>query len=194
MKELSSSIPKDEQEDSKLSPIDHDSRTDKRVQPAPTPSTSTTRGPSDPREGLRPSLARRGGNPSGSGSYLLSPDNHIFIALCFIALFGTTPEHLQSLLDSNDIAVWHNFRENLVKRWGTLGITTGLILTSVMSMLFSDKVDGNSAAYIFAFATLCGTIISICFGTALTIVLKDVPVDELKVRILSYVMLSLTGL
>ncbi|KAJ3866313.1 hypothetical protein EV359DRAFT_79669 [Lentinula novae-zelandiae] len=101
-----------------------------------------------------------------------------FIALCLLVLLGLRPKRLQAQLDSDDPKTWVDFREGLIRRWGTLGITSGLVLSAATSMLFSDRVLG--ASMVAALASLCATIVSITFGTALSFIFTDAPVQDFK--------------
>ncbi|KIK61752.1 hypothetical protein GYMLUDRAFT_243429 [Collybiopsis luxurians FD-317 M1] len=101
-----------------------------------------------------------------------------FLTLCLLVLLGIRPKRLQSQLDSDDPKSWEDFREGLIKRWGTLGITSGLVLSAATTLLFSDSVKG--ASLVAAFACFCATIISISFGTALTFIFTDAPAHDFK--------------
>lgn len=102
-----------------------------------------------------------------------------FIVLCLLVLLGLRPKRLQAQLDSDDPKTWVDFREGLIRRWGTLGITSGLVLSAATTMLFSDRVLG--ASMVAALASLCATIVSITFGTALSFIFTDAPVQDFKV-------------
>lgn len=104
---------------------------------------------------------------------------NFFLTLCLLVLLGLRPKRLQQQLDSDDPKTWENFREGLIRRWGTLGITSGLVLSAATTMLFSDRVEG--AALVAAFASLCATIVSITFGTALAFIFADAPAKDFKV-------------
>jgi len=103
---------------------------------------------------------------------------NFFLTLCLLVLLGLRPKRLQQQLDSDDPKTWENFREGLIRRWGTLGITSGLVLSAATTMLFSDRVEG--AALVAAFASLCATIVSITFGTALAFIFADAPAKDFK--------------
>ncbi|KAJ3839697.1 hypothetical protein F5878DRAFT_640973 [Lentinula raphanica] len=103
---------------------------------------------------------------------------NFFIALCLLVLLGSRPQTLQAQLDSDDPKTWLDFRDSLVRRWGTLGITSGLVLSAATSMVFSDRISG--AAMVAALASLCATIVSITFGTALAFLFTDAPVRDFK--------------
>lgn len=105
--------------------------------------------------------------------------SNFFLTLALLVLLGLRPRRLQEQLDSDDPKTWDDFREGLLKRWGTLGITSGLVLASATTMLFSDRVEG--AALVAAFAALCATIISITFGTALAFIFTDASARSFKV-------------
>ncbi|KAJ3795178.1 hypothetical protein GGU11DRAFT_249958 [Lentinula aff. detonsa] len=103
---------------------------------------------------------------------------NFFFSLCLLVLLGSRPKTLQAQLDSDDPKTWMDFRDSLVRRWGTLGITSGLVLSAATSMVFSDRIDG--ASMVAALASLCATIVSITFGTALSFLFTDASVRDFK--------------
>lgn len=103
---------------------------------------------------------------------------NFFLTLCLLVLLGTRPKRLQMQLESDDPKTWDTFRDSLIRRWGTLGITSGLVLSAATTMLFSDRVGG--AALVAAFASLCAAIVSITFGTALAFIFTDAPAHDFR--------------
>ncbi|KAJ4469526.1 hypothetical protein J3R30DRAFT_3409632 [Lentinula aciculospora] len=103
---------------------------------------------------------------------------NFFFALCLLVLLGLRPKRLQAQLNSDDPQTWVDFREGLIRRWGTLGITSGLVLSAATTLVFSDRVQG--ASMVAALASLCATIVSITFGTALSFIFTDAPVRDFK--------------
>ncbi|KAK7014088.1 hypothetical protein VNI00_019425 [Paramarasmius palmivorus] len=106
-------------------------------------------------------------------------DPPFFVTLCLLVLIGTNPTRLRAYLNSHDSSTWDAFIQGLIRRWQTLGIFTGLLLSATTTMLFSERVSG--ASYVATLASMCAAIISIAFGTGLSFVFTDVTAEEFKV-------------
>ncbi|KAJ7593731.1 hypothetical protein C8J56DRAFT_420249 [Mycena floridula] len=99
-----------------------------------------------------------------------------FVTLMMLVVLGLRPKRLQAQLDAADPTEWNAFRDGLIKRWGTLGITSGLVLSATTSMILSNI---PRAAWVAAFASLCASIVSIVFGTALSFIFADAPGEDI---------------
>ncbi|KAJ7628967.1 hypothetical protein FB45DRAFT_919663 [Roridomyces roridus] len=95
------------------------------------------------------------------------------ITFVLLVLIGIHPERLAAQLRASDDAVWLEFRANLIQRWQTVMITTGLVMGAAASALFSDKVAGGS--YLMSLGSLCCSLVAITFGTGLSFVVQDAP-------------------
>ncbi|KAF8143336.1 hypothetical protein K438DRAFT_1876186, partial [Mycena galopus ATCC 62051] len=98
-----------------------------------------------------------------------------------LVLIGLRPARLSDHLRASDEAVWINFRNNLIQRWQTVMITTGLVMGAAATALYSDKVTGGS--YLMALASLCCCIVAITFGTGLSFVFQGAPPGSIVVRL-----------
>ncbi|KAJ7199838.1 hypothetical protein GGX14DRAFT_661260 [Mycena pura] len=95
------------------------------------------------------------------------------VTLLLLILIGLRPIRLSDQLRASDEAAWLDFRGNLIQRWQTVMITTGLVMGAAASAVFSDKVAGGS--YLMALGSLCCAIVAITFGTGLSFVFQDAP-------------------
>lgn len=101
-----------------------------------------------------------------------------FFTVFLLVLLGLRPKRLQRQLEAEDPRAWNDFRDGLIKRWGTLGITSGLVLSATTTMIVSNL---PGVAMVAAIASLCGSIVSIVFGTALSFIFTDAPAKDFMV-------------